>query len=358
MRTMTLQEPTKRSDQTIGAETSKTEPQVTRHYSHGILRILTFVALFALTATAFHFWINHGLRSIRTSGVGAFNRAMAGEVNAQIVISGSSRALVHYDPRIIERVTGKTAYNLGRNGSHTDMQVAVLKAYLRHNRKPELVIHNLDLHSFVPTEQLYDPAQYLPYLREPDLYEAVHRIHSDAWKWRYLPLYGYAVEDMRFTWMHGIAATLGVHPREDHFQGFNPREQKWTGDFEQFKRQNSGGFRIAITAAGEKALQELATTCAQHGVRIVFVYAPEYGEVQELTANRREIMERFERVARDAGADFWDYSASSFVRQRELFYNSQHLNRLGAEVFSSDLSQRLRNWFAASNPAPGSHSQL
>src|SRR5262249_17993016 len=157
--------------------------------------------------------------------VGSLNRVMSGRVNAQIVITGSSRALAHYDPAIIECVTGKTAYNLGLNGSHTDMQLALLKAYLRHNVKPEIVVHNLDIHSLESTgSDLYNPGLYMPYLMEQDLYKAIERIRPDVWKWKWIPLYGYAVEDMNLTWVKGLQGFFGINPPEAFFLGYNPRK--------------------------------------------------------------------------------------------------------------------------------------
>ena len=100
-----------------------------------LARLAAFFALLALLVFATHAAITHGLRSTRTSQFGTLNRVMDGEVNADIVITGSSRAVVHYDPRVIEKATGLTAFNLGRNGSQTDMQVAFFKAYLKHKLK-------------------------------------------------------------------------------------------------------------------------------------------------------------------------------------------------------------------------------
>src|SRR5207302_909891 len=100
----------------------------------GVGKLACFVCLSLLLAILFNAQINSGLRRINTSSFGVWNRIVDGTINAEIVISGSSRALTHYDPRIIEERTGLTAFNIGLNGSQTDMQLARLKTYLRHNR--------------------------------------------------------------------------------------------------------------------------------------------------------------------------------------------------------------------------------
>ena len=116
--------------------------------------------------------ITAGLRKVRHTGqYGVSNKVMQGKVNAQIIITGSSRALSHFDPRVVEAQTGRTAFNLGRNGSQSDMQLAVLKAYLEHNQKPDFIIHSLD--SFSALKLLVRSiiaGQYVPYLYDAELY--------------------------------------------------------------------------------------------------------------------------------------------------------------------------------------------
>jgi hypothetical protein len=85
------------------------------------------------------------------------------------------------------------------------------------------VIQNLDLFSFETTKkgELYDPGYYMPYIGDKNLYEFIGRLEPNAWKWKYIPLYGYAVEDMRFTWGWGLLGCFVIQGRED-YQGFVP----------------------------------------------------------------------------------------------------------------------------------------
>jgi hypothetical protein len=114
----------------------------------GIVRIVCFFCLITACAYALDAIITRGLRRINTSAFGAFNKVMSGKVNAEIIINGSSRALSHYDPRIIQRMTGLSSFNLGMNASQIDVELAILKNYLKHNATPKVVIQNLDLFSF------------------------------------------------------------------------------------------------------------------------------------------------------------------------------------------------------------------
>lgn len=312
-----------------------------------IRRIACFFSLLTVLMFGLDAMITSGLRQIKTSQYGASNRIMEGKVNAQIVVTGSSRAVSHYDPRIIETQTGRSAFNLGRNGSQTDMQVAVLKAYLEHNRKPDIVIQNLDAFTFVTTREVYAPAQYVPYLYDEELYRPLRQINPDTWKSRYVPLYGYVVDDMNFSWILGLKGFFGWSPREDFFLGFNPRSKKWTEDFQRFKAENPDGVSWGIEPAAIQLMDDLIRLCQQRGIQLIFVYSPEYAEMQKLTKNRTEVFDHFNELSARNHVPLWDYSDWRFAGDTDCFTNSQHLNAEGAAIFSEDLANRLKGYFAA-----------
>jgi len=321
-----------------------------------LLRLTCFFALIAVLAWSANEIIGIGLRRLTTTHYGSWNAVMQGKVNADIVISGSSRAAYHYDPRIIEGVTGHSAFNLGRNGSQTDVQLAVLNAYLEHNRRPLLVIHNLDAFSFVPTSEIYDPALYVPYLNDPELYSSLTAIDPGLKKSRYIPLYGYVVEDMNFSWMLGVRSLLGVPPSERSFGGFTPQNRTWTDDFESYRKMHPDGVSFPVEHSGVDDFTQLIRTCEKNHIHLIFVYSPEYSEMQEMTTNRREIFAEFQKLSTTYQVPLWDFSSWKYDANRAYFYNSQHLNATGAELFSNDLAVRLSIWFAhqqQGTPEPG-----
>ncbi|CAM5798271.1 hypothetical protein [Rhizobacter fulvus] len=305
-------------------------------------RIAAFLSLVVALAFALDAFIGFGLRSVSTGDFGEWNRIVDGRINADIVISGSSRALTHYDPRLLASATGLSAYNIGLNGSQTDMQLARLKTYLRHNRKPRLVIHNLDAFSFqVSHDGVYDPGQYVPYLREPDLYDALVRIDADAWKARLLPLYGYAAQDLRFGWLQGLRQWLRPPAAPTHFRGYQPRDTEWTGEFDRFRVRHPEGVNVGIEPAGVARMEELLRLCATQGIRVVLAYSPEYREMQALTINRAEIFARFAALSNQYDAVLLDFADSPISSRAAYFYNSQHLNTVGAAAFTHELVARL-----------------
>lgn len=306
----------------------------------GAVRLLMFLCLTLVTCVVTDHLIRRGLRTIKTSSFGVFNRIVDGQINADIIISGSSRALNNFDPRVIQRQTGRTTFNIGIDGSQTDMQLAVFKTYLRHNAKPSLLIHSLDSFAFVTSRSGVAVGQYLPYLDEDAIYQALSAVDANTWKARYVPLYGYAV-DMGFTWWAGLRGLLGWNPREDRYSGFGPRHAHWTGEFDRYRQDRPNGVRFEIEPEGVRDFEELMALCKDRGIPVLLVYSPVYYEMQALEKNRDEIFTLFTEIAQRYDAALWDYSRSPISFRTEYFVNSQHLNAEGAAMFSADLAATL-----------------
>jgi hypothetical protein len=308
-----------------------------------VVRLLMFLFLTLATFVVTNNLVDRGLRAIKTSSFGVFNGIVNGQINAAIIISGSSRALNNFDPRVIQGQTGLTTFNIGINGSQTDMQLAVFKTYLRHNAKPSLLIHSLDSFAFVTSRAeggVEAPGQYLPYLNEDDIYQALSAIDDNTWKARYLPLYGYAV-DMNFTWLTGMGGLLSWNPLEDRYFGFSPRHAHWTSEFDRFRADRPDGIRFEIEPEGVRGFEELMGLCKDLGIRVLLVYSPVYYEMQALENNRNEIFRRFREIAQRYDAALWDYSRSPISFGKDYFVNSQHLNAEGAAAFSADFAAAL-----------------
>ncbi|WP_158748505.1 hypothetical protein [Acidobacterium sp. S8] len=323
------------------------DPDQVQHRFSGVLRLACFFGMILVLFFLMNAMITSGLRRTKTSAFGSWNQVMEGKVNADIVVVGSSRASVQYDPRTIEAVTGHSAYNLGINGTQTDMQVAFFKAYLEHNRKPHTVLFNLDAFAFVTSHEVFNPAQYMPYLYDRALYDALRKINPEIWKSRYLPLYGYVVEDMNYTWVHGIEAFFGHSPAEDYFLGFNPRYRSWSSDFERYQAANPKKVSFDIEPAGVADVEDLIQVCKKNGIDLIFIYSPEYKQMQMMTSNRAEIFDHFRKFTEQYNIPMWDYSDWPHDSDTSFFYNSQHLNATGAAAFSLDVADRLRQYLTA-----------
>jgi hypothetical protein len=310
-----------------------------------VWRILVFLALVATVLTALDQLIDGGLRRITTAKYGSLNRIMAGRVGTEIIISGSSRAAFHYDSRKISEITGRSTYNIGMIGARIDVQLGLLKAYLKHNRPPRVVLLNLETSTFTmtPKGEITDPGLFAPHLYEDELYQPLLKVDPAVWKWRHIPLYVYAVEDQRFVWARGLGAWFGLQGPETFHDGFNPNFERWGADFYSFRAYAQEGRTYPLDPAAVATLTELMRVCTERGIELFLVLSPEFHEAQSIVRNRAEIFAVFHRLSTEFKVTFWDYSDSPLSRERDNFYSSQHLNADGATLFSADLARRLKS---------------
>jgi hypothetical protein len=116
---------------------------------------------------------------------------------------------------------------------------------------------------------------------------------------------------------------------------------QWTEDFEHFRRAHPQGVTFRIEDQGVSDLSEIISLCQRSDIPIVLVYSPEYFEMQLLERNREAIFLKFHELANRFRIPLWDFSASPTSIRKENFYNSQHLNASGAQLFTDELAKRL-----------------
>ncbi|MEI6168071.1 MAG: hypothetical protein WCS52_12845 [bacterium] len=303
--------------------------------------------LVALALDALLMW---GIHRKQTGDYGVWNRIVSGRINTELLISGSSRALMDVDSRRLGQATGLTCFNIAIDGARLEAQAALLETYLHHNRAPAVIIQTVDIFSLEPLDQVYQPSLYAPYLNETSLYAYTRAVEPGFWMRRHVPLYNFAVDKVML--FESIWSLIGRETAswEYRFDGYRPHNGTWDGSFDRFIDDHPGGKTYPITQAGINHLQHIAGLAKEYGAQLIVVYPPEFHRNIELTINRAEIFQAYMTLATQNHVPFWDFSDDPICRDHSAFYNSQHLNRDGAERFTDLLAQHLLVWKASSQP--------
>lgn len=308
-----------------------------------VRRIFTALAAGILLLAVLHIAATAAFRNMRKGAFGEFNRVARGEVNADLVVSGSSRAALHYDTKQLTAATGLHTFNLGRIGARAEVHHGILSHYLRHNRKPRLLIVNADLNTLGFDPSLYQPIQYTPYLDDPDLYAALRKRHPAAWLMRYVPLYGYTVNDMEFQRLSPFREWITRRVPEKYDNGYFLRKVEWSEQRARSYRHKA--YYYDETPEGAADFRSILAVSRTSGIRAIVVLSPVFEEVLSRTSNLRGTIARIEQLTREEGATFWDYSAFEPLYRDKLYFGDQfHLNHRGAKAFSGALGTRIRGW--------------
>ncbi|HLN53761.1 MAG TPA: hypothetical protein VK212_08630 [Lentimicrobium sp.] len=280
-------------------------------------------------------FLSYYLRHSNQNEYSVWNDLYHGNINTDIAIYGSSRAMVHLNPRIFKDSLNLNAYNLGLNGHNFWLQYYRHKELLAHNKAPDVIIHSVDMFTLVKRKDLFQMEQFLPYM----LY------NRDLEKWigsyQGFTHYDFNIPLIRFYGQYkaitkAFQTALKETPSNDSlkYKGFMSKNLIWNDDLVK-ARKRFPDFRIQIDKASVELFDKYLMECKQSGIHVILVYSPEYIEGQNFVKNRNEIISMFSVFAAKYNIPFLDYSNDSISFNKSYFYNASHLNGKGAAIFTS-----------------------
>lgn len=308
-------------------------------------KLFKIVFIFSIPVLLFVFFadwfLTNQLKTSREGEFGVWNDIYNGRINADIVVYGSSRAMVHMDPAIIQDSMSASCYNLGINGHNFWLSYLRHKELLKFNKKPKLIIYSVDVFTLTKRPDLFNADQFLPYmLNNKDVELATKDYKGFSYYDYHLPLLRYTG---KYKTIGGIVKYMIRPTASDsgRYRGYSSQDHAWNDDLAKAKRKFSD-FRVDMDSTSVNLFDKFIRECKSEGIELVFVYTPEYIEGQEFVKNRSEILGTFQHFADKYNLKFFDYSADSISFDKKYFYNASHLNKDGAELFTSKLVNDLK----------------
>lgn len=305
--------------------------------------IILFLLL-SLSTFALAYMVDAGLRKSRNAYFANWNDLYNSKINADLLIMGSLRAEFQISPKILDSLLSLDSYNLGLSAWHFDMQYARFRMYLQHNKKPKYIIHNVDVYGFSKRQDVADAPQFLPYIRDTILQNVTfgHKGAFDIYQ-QNIPLFKYKNQQkMAFEGFLNFLGFSNLYDSTSKYKGYRGNDYVWNKDFESFKRRFPKGVKYKFDKEVVRQFEEYLTFCKKQNIKVILVYAPEYFEVQPYYKNKFELIKLCRESVKKYNCKFLDYSKNSLCYNREYFYNSQHLNKKGSELFSIDLGEEIK----------------
>lgn len=125
-------------------------------------KCLIFVLLILSTLIILDIAVSKGLRKSEDMMLAEWNDIVSGNINADIIINGSSRAWVDVSPQILENRLNLSVYNIGLDGYPFYMEDMRYELFLKYNNKPKYLIQTLDVFSLSKRIGLYEVTQFFP----------------------------------------------------------------------------------------------------------------------------------------------------------------------------------------------------
>lgn len=270
-----------------------------------------------------------------------WNAIIDGKVNSDILIYGSSRAWVHFNSTMMSDSLLIPTYNLGIDGHNFWLQYLRHKMVLESNTKPKLIIVSVDMFTLQKVKNLYNLEQFLPYmLWNRNIKNATSSYEGFVSADYVIPLIRYYGKKKEIeTAMRFFSGHLS-NP-VSRVKGYEGLNRIWNKDFNKAK-SSMEGYKVKIDPESVLLFEKFIAECKLENIKLIFVYAPEYIEGQEFTKNRDEVFAIYKKYSNQYQIPFYDYSNDTICFQRNYFYNSVHLNKTGAELFTSKLIDTLK----------------
>lgn len=301
--------------------------------------MVTLVAIYFLAGIADIIYSNTLKDKPLFSGeVQEWNRVNQGDIDVDLAVFGSSRAMIHINPQILEDSLQLKTHNLGLNGSKFKMQYYRFLKYLENNPHPKVIVWNLDTFSFSHIDEVFQPNQYVPFmLWNYRLYTYLKEYEDSDWKNYVIPFYRY--EDQQYWQTEIKKSEKEVVDKNGDFRkkGFKSYNRKWNVNWATLKAKDAEFDHDVYPL-----IEELIKRCQQENIQLIFTIAPEFYKGQDYMLNRHEIVERYKTTLSKYNLPLLDFSEDLISYQQKWFYNITHLNDKGADEFTRRLAHQLK----------------
>ena len=293
--------------------------------------------------------IDRGLQQNYNDTYGDWIEVYNQRINHDIVILGSSRAWVQVNPKIIEKQTNKSCYNLGLDGARLQMQKTVWRSLLKQKNKPKLIIQVVDYFALNTRSNLYWKERFLPYLNYQEVYGPLSVIDSSLWIDRYLPplrYHGYDdLNSIGWKTFFGIKLDSNEKAKYTKYKGFKAvnkimEEEPVFLDSLQFETH----VNAEQIAFGKNVLHEMIAAFKKENIPVILVYLPNHHRLRKSIKNRKLVVQMFQDVADSTGSYFWDMSKDSLSNCLDLYADPLHMNSAGADLITLKLCDRINNF--------------
>jgi hypothetical protein len=270
---------------------------------------------------------------------------------AEILIFGSSRAVYHYDSRIISDRLHMSCYNAGMNGGHSiilpDAQIKVItNRYL-----PRVIILEFD-----PTNIVHYPKDYdrlsilLPYYKNFPEVRSFILLRSPYERLKLLSAI-YPFNSNIFTIIR-----MNLNLRTENIQDYGGYIPLGEGVMNigmvktepEIDTQSSSDTKIAIQPDIDtnmiNSLKDFISICKEKRITLYIINSPVFHAVNEKKIYTSSDAKLALEIIHREGVKYFDYSFDSkFAGHLEWFKDKVHLNNDGAKIFTNLVVDRIIN---------------
>lgn len=289
-----------------------------------LIHSVVFAAILWVFAIIADIYISNNLRHSKEHKYAAWNGIYNDTTYYDLVINGSSRAWVQYDPHILDSILHLNTYNLGIDGSAINRQIIKYHKYCELHGQPKYLLQNIDIFTMARTFG-YEREQFFPYFfYDKDLLHKADKYEHFTLLEKYIPYYRYIGIDLH-DWDAGL------------YKGYCGQDKAWDGSM--FSQMDT--VQVSSDSSMLRLFDDFLTEQAHLGTRVILVYSPIYHRVIDKCPDTGKMYTMYDSLAIKHHLSILNYIEMPLCYDTAYFYNATHLNRQGAEIFTTRLAQDL-----------------
>ncbi len=252
------------------------------------------------------------------------------KLDPDIMIYGPSSTLKHFNPNIIQNITGYSSYNMGYDGMFFLQFNSLIKEHLSYEKNCKYVVIGCNM--FMGKDYIImTPSSFYSFLNEDNVFNSLYEIEpKKIFLARYLP--GYKLTLLNKAYYMSI---LYNSHRPDTLRGHEPILDT-SHNFETITKP----FRQPYDDYVFSTFKSTVDAITAKGIKVVLVLSPIYDKGFQLIINRDTIVAKY-RSLESKDVTFLDYTKDTICRHGEYFNTNSHLGKAGSVIFSKTFSNDL-----------------
>ncbi|GGA89095.1 hypothetical protein GCM10008015_31980 [Flavobacterium palustre] len=307
--------------------------------------IFSIVLMICFAGYSIQFLSDYGLRKWNNTNYNDWENIISGQINSDIIINGSSRGYVGYNPIIIGGLLNKSCFNIAFDAGGYYLQQSKFDIYLKKNIKPKIIIQNIDLAHFNKNVVLPNESQFIPFVNYSDINYFITKYDTKFYYLRYTPLLKYN-QNLKLL-KHGLVANFSdlVDKNAKTFQGYCPQNRIFKVDYHNLKNEIYIDKKSILKY--KRLLNEIVDfyfSRLDNNAKVIFVWAPEYKLrlTNDFELKRKAIINEMNLIQKKhRNFYFIDMAYDEIANDNKYYYDTFHLNELGSNVFSKKLSVKI-----------------
>ena len=272
--------------------------------------VLFFFIWFAITGFI-DLYYTKDIKKQHIREIDTWERILGDSIDANVFILGSSRAMSHYKPSIIDSITGLNCYNFGLDGKTIESDIMLYNILKKHiSEYPKYVIWDIHFNGFDFASKFGDQ-QYTPYLFNQEIWGNINnnRVHFTLVD-KYIPLLRY--------WRKKVFPIYNGF--KDSQKGYYNLNGRWAPDdmLETIKNPLEFNIEPKLAISFKKTIKDLKA----NGTNVILVFSPFYFEGIKCVTNHNVFFDSIQIYANELQCPVYNYIKDPICYDTTFFYNA------------------------------------